>query len=164
MSAWNSDIKRAIHYIGKLHEDCHCRSSTTKSASNCLDVRTADLADTVNTAVSNAMAVYVKNQRAWNRNRNVCTAGTGPLTAIAKTVPGVGLGLPTPPNNPRAAPPALAVGVTPPNFPANLANLGSLEKKDIHQLAIQYNEDFGILAGDQVSVCRQKFQEWICGM
>ena len=145
-----------------------------------LDVRNADLANTVTTAVNAAvttavnaavttavnaaMGQFLRNQRAWNRNRKNCIAALGPLTAIEKTVPGVGLGLPTPPNNPGAAPPALAVGAMPANFPGTFANLGSLVKKDIHQLAIQYNEDFGILAGDHVTVCRQKFQDWICGM
>lgn len=59
----------------------------------------------------------------------------------------------------------LAVGVSPavPPFPVNLLALNNLTHQAISDLAIIYNVDFDIVAGDGIAQRRMKFHDWIRG-
>jgi hypothetical protein len=57
-------------------------------------------------------------------------------------------------------PPAVApnIGSTPPNFVWNAA---AYQRADIINLIVFYNEDFGIVVGDSVSECVEKFHRFL---
>lgn len=63
------------------------------------------------------------------------------------------------------APPPLAVGAQPaiPPFPVNLAALNNLTHQNISDLAVIYNDDFGIVAADLIAARQVKFLHWLQG-
>ena len=106
---------------------------------------------------------HSKNRRALNAVVDNAPAGATPLFQVAKTIAGVGPGLPG--LLPIAAPAAIpAVGAFPgPPFPMTVAALRGLTGPQLHQLAIFYNDSFGILVGDLLDVQVTKFLAYIIG-
>jgi hypothetical protein len=119
----------------------------------------------VGPAVTATFNLLQVNIRMSKRNEHAFS-GTAhapqPLYPLLKTNVGVGPGLP---NGPPAPPPgfvaAVAIGASPGNFPATTQALDNLTPAQLNGLAIMYNDDFGVLAGDNVTVTRNKFQSWV---
>lgn len=115
------------------------------------------------TAQLTSLSAQVHNMQArmFNKRQSDARAGPGPLHGIVKEAHGVGPGLPG-----LAAPangPALAMGAVHPLFPASREALGRLTRANLHQMAVDYNHDFGVVQNDNVAVARLKFEQWICG-
>jgi hypothetical protein len=77
--------------------------------------------------------------------------GVALATAIYGNIPNLQQHLVTPAIVP-------AIGSTPPNI---IDNLAALQPPDIINLIIFYNEDFGIVVGDTVSQCVEKFYQFL---
>jgi len=105
-----------------------------------------------------------QNNRILSRNlQNPTLQRVSPLQ---KTVPGDGVALATaiygnvPNLQHLLVPPAAApnVGSTPPNF---INNVAAYQRADIINLIVFYNDDFGIVVGDPVSECVEKFHRFL---
>ena len=107
----------------------------------------------------------IANVRVCGRNL-AATRGVGAsaLVALRKETPGLGPQLPGPGHlgvQPAAVP---VVGAVPGAiFPARLDLLMSLGHQQIRTLSIWYNDDFGIIAGDNISQRRTKLLKWSTG-
>jgi len=53
------------------------------------------------------------------------------------------------------------IGQTPNGFPWNRSEVMEMTQVQLNQLAVFYNEDFGILAGDSEAERLDKFLDWI---
>jgi hypothetical protein len=123
-------------------------------------------------AVTAAMAPFqasvtaqFHNLRMATRNRASYTVSASvaqPLYPLHKFTAGVGPGLPNlPPAPPMGFVVAVAVGAAPPGFPATTTDLQELNHGQLQGLSIMYNDDFGVLPGDDEATTRNKFQSWI---
>ena len=107
----------------------------------------------------------IANVRVCGRNL-AATRGVGAsaLVALRKETPGLGPQLPGPGHIgvlPAVVP---VVGAVPGAiFPARLDLLMSLGHQQIRTLSIWYNDDFGIIAGDNISQRRTKLLKWSTG-
>ena len=81
------------------------------------------------------------------------TAGAG---AILPGGPGAG---PLPVGHPFA----IATPIPTPPFPPTVAALDGLTRADLDTIAVVYNENFNVAAGDNAAVRRAKFGLWISG-
>lgn len=85
---------------------------------------------------------------------------TNELMGILKSVPGHGQGLPgdiIPQVNGQPIP----VGNPVPGFPATQAELNALTSLQLSELAMLYNDDFGVLAGDNLGTKLHKFRMFV---
>jgi len=138
------------------------------------------VAAAVGPAVAAAIAplsAMMANQLPYKRNQqaiNNVLAGVGPAAAhplhpIRKVTAGAGAPLPGGPGPAGAGP--LPVGhpfpvgttIPIPPFPAHVAALNNLTLAQLDMLAIIYNSNFNVAAGDNVATRRTKFAQFITG-
>ena len=102
------------------------------------------------------MKHFARNSAATQSGQNL------PLYAPLKTIAGVGVGLPVVPSHPLVIPP-LPLYSASPLFPTTVSALNDISHEHIHRLSISYNEDFGVVNGDNEAAIKRKFTEWIQG-
>jgi len=121
------------------------------------------------------LTAMISNLRPSNRNNaaidavrsGAVAAGAQPLNPLLKVTPGAGLILPGGPGAgavPIGHPFAVGVPIPSPPFPATVAALDGLSLAHLDTLAVVYNEDFGIVGGDNAATKRRKFGLWISGL
>jgi len=114
------------------------------------------------------------NIRRGNRNKagikavrnGAVVAGAQPLQPPLKVVAGAGPILPGGPGAgplPMGHPFPVGTPIPSPPFPANVAALDALTLAQLDTLAVVYNEDFNVAAGDNVATRRTKFGLWMSG-
>ena len=101
----------------------------------------------------------ITNLRIRENNRHLAAIGQDPVP-IVKQVAGVGHNLPGA-NVVVANVPAVQVGQPSPAFPQTHAAIFDMGAGQLSRLAIQYNEQFGILVDDDEATRRFKFWQWV---
>ena len=118
------------------------------------------------THMAQEMAARKQNYRVCTKNSAALTTAerSGVLYPLKKENPGLGIGLPQ--FRPHRVMPALNnVGqvIPSPPFPLTVDELNRMSLSRLDELAVLYNDDFGIVEEDTLSAAIAKFQAFICG-
>jgi len=138
-------------------------------------VATIAIGNAINNAINNNMAgitARLDNQQTRAENRAILESSTrvgaaaSILVPILKEVAGAGVALPgvAAAALPVGHPFAVGAPIPSPPFPNTVAALRTLTLAQISCLAILYNNDFRIVAGDTAVVRQEKFERFICGV
>lgn len=119
-----------------------------------------------------ALTARMDNVRFQTRNNSIFNgsvsfgSAASILTPLLKMTPGAGAAL----HGVAAAalpvghPFAIGAPIPSPPFPNSVATFATLTLPQISLLAILYNDDFGIVAGDLLPTWLDKFKQFICGL
>lgn len=104
--------------------------------------------------------VQVQNSRRRTANR-LALGTTDQVIVVCKTVPGHGAGLA---GHIIVAGDVehVAVGDPVPGCPGTFSEMNGLTHQQLSALSAAYNDDFGVVTGDNLSTRREKFRNFVC--